>query len=53
MASLGVQARLVPVDPAHERDLAGLLDRQALALLGSDEAPDQGGIRWSAPEGEE
>jgi hypothetical protein len=27
VASLGVQARLVPVDPAQERDLAGLLVR--------------------------
>jgi hypothetical protein len=54
VASLGVQARLVPVDPERERDVACLIARyervcrdwdrlvqQAIALLGSEVRPNR------------
>jgi hypothetical protein len=58
VASLGVQARLVPVDPARDQELAGLiarcdavfrewerLVRQAVHLLGYDPAAGSGRTR--------
>lgn len=60
VASLGVQARLVPTGPEREREVSCLIARyervcrdwdrlvqQALALLGSDVKPDRSGGRSS------
>jgi hypothetical protein len=61
VASLGVQARLVPADPGREHKVACLIARyeqvcrdwdclvqQALVLLGPEVQPDQSGARSSA-----
>ena len=66
IASLGVQARLVRVDPERERAFADLLVRyhqvcrdwerlvqQAIKLLGSDSLPDQPTERSVAPSAKE
>lgn len=61
VASLGVQARLVPTDPERDREVACLIARyervcrdwdrlvqQALALLGPEVQPDRSEERSSA-----